>query len=214
MRPDGQKAFTRATPEQRRSDLIDATLEIIARSGTQAATVRSIAAEANVTLGLIRHHFSSKEDLIAAAFDRHMTSMTEQAIAAVAHDTTDPVARLRAFIEAALAPPVTSARAVALWAAFMQAAQHSPQMRDVHGRTYRAYRDFMQELIGVALKDAGRTVDVTMLRSHAIACNAVIDGLWIEGSTIPDSFESGELSRIALVSISKILDLPALEPSA
>ena len=42
-------------------------------------------------------------------------------------------------------------------------------------------------------------------RQLAIACNAVIDGLWLEGSTLPDAFDKGELVRIGIRSIGAML---------
>jgi len=40
----------------------------------------------------------------------------------------------------------------------------------------------------VAFDEMGRTVDPIILRQLAIACNAVIDGLWLEGGALPDDF--------------------------
>ena len=37
----------------------------------------------------------------------------------------------------------------------------------------------------VAFDEMGRTVDPIILRQLAIACNAVIDGLWLEGGALP-----------------------------
>ena len=55
--------------------------ELISEAGLEGATVRAIAERAKVTPGLIRHHFHSKEELILAAYDHHMTRMTEASFA-------------------------------------------------------------------------------------------------------------------------------------
>ena len=47
--------------------------------------------------------------------------------------------------------------------------------------------------------------DAGELRRLAIACNAVIDGLWMEGSALPDAFAKGELVQIGIRSISAML---------
>lgn len=49
-----------------------------------------------------------------------------------------------------------------------------------------------------------RNADPESLRSDAIACNAVIDGLWLEGSALPQDFAPGELERIGLASVGAI----------
>ena len=75
--PQTRKKHQRQTPGFRRQALIDATLNLLAEGGPEVATVRVIAKKAGVTQGLIRHYFSTKDDLIAAAYEQHMTQMTE-----------------------------------------------------------------------------------------------------------------------------------------
>ena len=65
--PGSTQKFRREPAEQRKDDLIQATLSLIAEQGVRAATVRAIAKRADVTQGLIRHYFSTKHDLILAA---------------------------------------------------------------------------------------------------------------------------------------------------
>jgi len=48
------------------------------------------------------------------------------------------------------------------------------------------------------------------LRTNAIACNAVIDGLWLEGSVLPDSFATGEIERIGVASVGALLGVDLL----
>jgi hypothetical protein len=52
-----------------------------------------------------------------------------------------------------------------------------------------------------------RPADEATLRAHAIACNAVIDGLWLEGSALPEAFAPGEVERIGLHRSARSLDL-------
>ena len=61
--------------DTRRAELIQATLRVIAQHGVMAASVRSISKEANVTQGLIRYYFDSKDELIAAAYESYMADL-------------------------------------------------------------------------------------------------------------------------------------------
>jgi AcrR family transcriptional regulator len=56
-------------PAERREAILDAALVVIARSGFAGTTLRDVAAEAGVAHGLLRHHFGTREALLAAAFD-------------------------------------------------------------------------------------------------------------------------------------------------
>jgi Bacterial regulatory proteins, tetR family. len=89
-----RRPFQRVGEETRRAALIEATLDLIAEGGPQAATVRAIALRAGVTPGLIRHYFATKEDLVAAAHESLMTELTEASAARLNDPSADPVMRL------------------------------------------------------------------------------------------------------------------------
>lgn len=191
----------------RRRALVDATLDCIAEGGPQAATVRAIALRAGVTPGLIRHYFNSKEELIASAHEQLMTGLTEASAAALDQLPADPLARLAGFIANAVTPPVAEARTVALWAASMQLVPRDSAMRSVHEATYLAFRDRLEGLIGEALRAAGKNADPATTRRLAIAGNALLDGLWIEASVLPEQFAEAEARAIAIRAFEHLLDL-------
>lgn len=197
-----RRPYRRETEERRREDLIHAALEIVAEGGVQAATVRAIAAKAGVTPGLIRHYFSSKEDLTRAAYLRVMDQMTRQTASALIDPTKTAEVQLARFIAASVSPPVVDSTTLGLWAAFLHSARNDPEMRAIHTRGYIGFRDLLQGLIAAVRPDFPPDV----LRKKAIACNAVIDGLWMEGSVLPEAFAPGEIVEIALASAAVICE--------
>ncbi|HCG55716.1 MULTISPECIES: TetR/AcrR family transcriptional regulator [Brevibacterium] len=54
--------------DQRRRELVEATLRIVVRQGLAGATMRDIAAEAGYANGAIKSYFASKSDLLAATY--------------------------------------------------------------------------------------------------------------------------------------------------
>jgi len=206
-----RKTFTRESPDQRRDALIEATLMLIADGGPEAATVRNIARVAGVTQGLIRHYFSTKEELVGAAYERHMTTMRYASWATLDLDHPNAVARLGSLVAASLQPPVVDPRAMALWAGFIQSVQRDAHMRAIHEKTYFQFRNKLEQLIGAAFIEAGRPENAAELRRFSIACNAVLDGLWLEGSALPNTFKAGELPAIGLASVGAILGLELTE---
>lgn len=208
---DERRKFTRESAQQRKRTLIEATLELVAEKGVQGATVRGIADRAQVTQGLIRHYFSSKEELITAAFEHHMTQMTELTFAPVADVKGSARDQLRVFVQSSLMPPVVDPRSIALWAGFLNKVQHDAQMKETHAKTYVQFRDRLENLIRAALEETGRETEPARLYQLATACNALIDGLWMEGGALPEAFAPGELSQIGLTSVGAIIGLP-LEP--
>lgn len=201
-----RRKFRRAGEEARRDALIAAALSLVAEGGAQAATVRAIAERAGVTPGLIRHYFLNKEELTRAAYAELMSRMTEDNTAVLVTAPDTPEARLAAFVAASLRPPVVDAERLGLWAAFLHRVRTDPAMRAVHEAGYVGYRDRLQALIA----DLPRAADAATLRGQAIACNAVIDGLWLEGSALPEAFAPDELARIGLTSVGAILGVDLL----
>lgn len=198
-----RRTYRRESEETRREALISAALALIAEGGPQAATVRAIAERAGVTPGLIRHYFSSKGELQRSAYQAMMDRMTGDNAAVLQDAPRDATARLAAFVAASLRPPVVDAERLGLWAGFLHQVRTDPDMRAVHAATYLGYRDLLQALIA----DLPAPPPPDRLRPLAIACNAVIDGLWMEGSALPDQFAPGEVERIGLASVGALLGL-------
>lgn len=210
--PASRRKFTREEPRTRRADLIAAVLDLMAEVGPAATTVRAIADAAGVSPGMIRHHFSSKEDLVNAAYEAHMADQIEGPERALGPGTARD--RLRRFVAASLTPPVVDPRAISLWAAFLHMVRSDPAMRATHEASYLAYRDRLQTLIAAAFSETDRIAGPRELRRLAIACNAVIDGLWLEGGVLPEAFAEGEVASIGLASVGALVGLDLGEDRA
>jgi len=60
----------------RKSRIIDATIDVIAEVGVAGTTHRRIAAAADVPLGSLTYHFTGLDDLLEQAFARHAERMS------------------------------------------------------------------------------------------------------------------------------------------
>ncbi|ROS78794.1 TetR/AcrR family transcriptional regulator [Cellulomonas sp. PhB143] len=58
--------MTRMPIEERRAQLLDAALSLAAREGVEAVTIRGVAHEAQVSLGVVHYCFDGKDDLLQA----------------------------------------------------------------------------------------------------------------------------------------------------
>jgi AcrR family transcriptional regulator len=198
-----RKIYRRESEDKRRLALIEATLALVAEGGAGAATVRAIAERAGVTPGLIRHYFQSKDQLVIAAYRHLMDRMTEDSASVLRAAPVAPEGRLAVFVAASLTPPVVDPEALTLWATFLQETPRDPVMHETHAQTYLTYRNRLQELIAALPGDW----PPARSRAMAIACNAVIDGLWVEGSALPEAFAPGELAELGIRSVGAILGI-------
>ncbi|MGR0220572.1 TetR/AcrR family transcriptional regulator [Agromyces sp. ZXT2-6] len=122
-----------------RRALLQATITVVARSGLRALTYRAVAAEAGVSHGLVRHHFGTRDQLIAAALEFAVaeslreTSMTDAAGRPAAADP----ARFAAGIES-LADRSTDMQAFQY--ELLLEARRRPELREHVERYYETYR--------------------------------------------------------------------------
>jgi len=202
-----RKSFRREGEDKRREDLIAATLECVAERGLAGATVREIAQRADVTPGLIRYYFPTKDDLIGAAYRAVMDRMTVQATDALKNAHDDPRARLYAFVTANLGQPIMDPHNLSLWAGFIALVHADPAMAAAHRDGYLGFRDELETLIRDALFSVGVPAEPRHTRRHAIAINAIIDGLWLEGCLAGDIFADGELAQTGITAIEAVLGI-------
>jgi AcrR family transcriptional regulator len=78
---------------ERRRQIADAALRVIAEQGLGRFTTQAIAAQLGITDGTLFRHFVSKEDIVLAALDR----VEEQLFAGFPPEDPDPLARLERF---------------------------------------------------------------------------------------------------------------------
>ena len=83
-------------PQDVRTHLLDAALRAFAEHGYEGATIRDIAAEAQVAPGLLYHYFAGKQALLQALFERSRGLVMEAFARAAA--VPDPRARLGALV--------------------------------------------------------------------------------------------------------------------
>ncbi|MBV8306141.1 MAG: TetR family transcriptional regulator C-terminal domain-containing protein [Gammaproteobacteria bacterium] len=195
--------FARQPPEVRRQALIDATIECLKRYGHEGLSIRTISAQAGVSVGLINHHFPNKDELVAAAY-RHINSELIAGMqAAVARAGSSPQARMRAFLESWFSAPSLDADALAVWVVFWGLYRHSRLIQRAHRETYQGYVSLLRGMLAELLPSeraarSGRTrrarggAPAVDLRLAAIGFTALLDGLWLEWCLEPGTFRPAE----------------------
>lgn len=82
--------------EQRRTEIAEAVWRLIAREGVSAVSLRTVAAEAGLVLGSLRHSFPTKADLLAYSMELVLARATERIRAH--SDVREPRALVRAML--------------------------------------------------------------------------------------------------------------------
>ena len=151
--------------------LIDATLRCLAEGSVDRLSVRSIAAEAQVSVGLINHHFPSKDALVAAAYQTAAADLLEGLIAAVESAPEDPRQKLSAFFRNSFSPRVLDPKLLRIWTAFWTMADSSPEVRAMHEETYGDYRALLERLLTGLVGTVGQRSTFRSPRSASPRCS-------------------------------------------
>ena len=186
--------YERQVASDRREALVEAAIESLKRHGHEGLSVRRIAAEAGVSIGLINHHFPNKDTLVAESYRTFSRRLTSSFEAAVATAGPEPRARLRAFFNAVFSRPNLDPQVLTAWVVYWGLMQVSSEMRAVHDEEGRGYGDLLGRLLSDLARARGRVQPD--LRLAVIGLTALLDGLWLEWCLDPDSFRPKEAASL------------------
>jgi TetR/AcrR family transcriptional regulator, transcriptional repressor of bet genes len=177
------RSFSKKAPDVRRQELIDATFRCLCNHGTEKVSVRLIAQEAGLSLGMVRHHFRSKDELLAATLRYLSAKVQEQVRLAMKKDYTSPMERFYAFVTACLHPQALDANYVRARFLFWGLAQTNPVVRRVHDDIYSRFERQVRQLIASIAHESGAELDLDAI---TLAILALLKGIWVEWSLAPN----------------------------
>lgn len=190
MSAPGRPRYARHRADDRRRALVEATIASLKRHGHEGLSVRRVAAQAGVSIGLINHHFPNKDALVAESYRQFSRQLAAGFQAAVERAPGEPRARLSAFIEAVFARPNLDPRVLTAWVVFWGLFRQSPEMRRAHREEGRGYGALPGLLLRDLLKQ--RALPASRARVATIGLTALLDGLWLEWCLDPKGFRPAE----------------------
>ncbi len=158
--------YERQVASDRREALVEAAIESLKRYGHEGLSVRRIAAEAGVSIGLINHHFPTKDALVAESYRTFSRRLTKSFEAAVEAAGPSPRARLRAFFTAVFSRPNLDPQVLTAWVVYWGLLQVSREMRVVHDEEGRGYGDLLGRLLSDRRARAGSAAARPPPRGH------------------------------------------------
>lgn len=93
-----EEAVRAARTDSRRRQILDAAVKVMQKTGFHQMSMQELAAEADVSVGLIYKYFSGKEDLLLATIIRIQDAFRDQLTPVIAAAGDDPVDQLTAGI--------------------------------------------------------------------------------------------------------------------
>ena len=185
-----------APPEERREQLIQATIRCVANHGLADTTIATVAQEAGLSQGIINRHFQSKEGLLTETLrdlaDEYRNACREAAAVA----DVSPTAGLEAMVELDFRRTICARDKLAVWFAFWGERKFRPTYRRICADRDKSYDDMVRAMCR-RLCEQGDYPDVEP-DLVADGLSALTDGLWLDLLVRPESMSRELAKRITL----------------
>ena len=172
-----KKKSDRLLPQQRRSQLIEATITCLMTEGMSGLSSRKICAQAQVSVGLLNHHFASQEELVAAAYEEISLRYHQVLRARIKVDTKNQGSPIKTLVACAFEEDIACPDQLRAWVVFWSKTIDSEVMRAVHDRINERLQSYLIEVLAQSLPNS--KVDLRLL---ALEYSALADGLWLDWS--------------------------------
>lgn len=164
----------RVNVEEQRRRIAQSAFRVLARDGLEGLSLRQVAKEAGCTTGLISHWFTSKEDLVMAAWRETMRREHDRA------ERLRAEGRLQADVVLLHMLPTTPElrREELVWQAFGALAISNPAVRKAYNRQYDYARRTLSGLLapdGSRDEEAEEIADLLVAATDGIAKMAALN---------------------------------------
>lgn len=163
--------------DERRDQLLAATCKVIVRDGLAKTTIRSIAAEAGCSRGILAHYFNDKEDLLASALKLSHSRVLER-IKVKTKDLTG-MAALRVSMLEALPLDADRDLEAQIEVSFWGRVLGDTNLRALHHEELDVWWSYLRDFLHQAEVSGELRADLDIeVATHALIC--LIDGLSVE----------------------------------
>jgi AcrR family transcriptional regulator len=173
---DPERKGRKASKETRRQQLIEATIDSLAKRGYSETTMADVADGAGLSRGIVNFHFESKEKLLVATLQYMADEYSQHWRAALLRAGDEPARQLFTLVAADFDRSICNKRKLAAWCAFWGEAKSRPTYQALCGARDEAYQNVFIELCRVLKGEGGYDFEP---HAAALALSATLEGLWL-----------------------------------
>ncbi|TIO09631.1 transcriptional regulator BetI [Mesorhizobium sp.] len=171
-----EKRGRKASKEVRQLQLIEATIDSLAKRGYSETTMADVADGAGLSRGIVNFHFESKEKLLVATLQYMADEYAAHWRAALTKAGDDPARQLQALVAADFDRSICNKRKLAAWCAFWGEAKSRPTYQALCGARDAAYQNVFIDLCATLKQSGGYAFEPQVM---ALALCALLEGLWL-----------------------------------
>jgi TetR/AcrR family transcriptional regulator, transcriptional repressor of bet genes len=207
----------RALRMRQRQRLIDACISALHLYGPSRTTVEKVVAIADLSPGIVRFYFDSKDAMLVASLAHLAAEFDQRVLGPVARLKDSPVRALEQLVELYFDPEIASPRKVSVWYSFWGEASSRQEYQDICGRKDEDFAALVRELVGaVILQTGARHLDADAVSLGLIGVLEVLwQGIAFQSESSIDRQEARRRSRAYLGSVFPgLFPAPALPDGA
>ncbi len=175
--------------EKRRQTIASATWKVIAEKGVEAATVRTIAEAAGLSLGALRYYFKTQEELIGFTLELVKERVQERIQKILAQELSPEESTLQILLQM-IPHNVETYQEMSVWFQFMigvNQRKYSPESDEMLQGITLMLSQLNQH--GLLKKGLDMEVEIERLR-------ALVDGLALHAMISPEKYTEAKLTHI------------------
>ncbi len=173
---DIEKKGRKASKETRRLQLIEATIDSLAKRGYAETTLADVADGAGLSRGIVNFHFESKEKLLVATLQAMADEYANHWYTALEKAGPRPADQLWALVAADFDRRICTKRKLAAWCAFWGEAKSRPTYQALCGARDVKYQEMVIALCAALKAEGG--YDYTA-ETMALSLSSMLEGLWL-----------------------------------
>ncbi|RWG58903.1 MAG: transcriptional regulator BetI [Mesorhizobium sp.] len=173
---DAEKRGRKASKEVRQLQLIEATIDSLAKRGYAETTMADVADGAGLSRGIVNFHFESKEKLLVATLQYMYDEYSAHWRAALQKAGDDPARQLQALVWADFDRSICNKRKLAAWCAFWGEAKSRPTYQALSSSRDAYYQQVFIDLCATLKQSGDYAYEPQVM---ALALSAMLEGLWL-----------------------------------
>jgi len=166
-----------ASKEERKVQLIKATIRSIAKNGLSVTTMSTVAKEAGLSQGIINLHFQSKDRLLEETLRYVVDEYRVAWFGALEKSGDSAVEKLTALTRVDFEKRICQRNKLAVWFAFWGESRSRPTYRQICAEWDLEYRRVLTELCEEIIQDGGYSSRAEFI---AFGLSAMSEGLWLD----------------------------------
>ena len=171
-----------APKEERKTQLIKATIRSIAKHGLSVTTMATVAKEAGLSQGIINLHFQSKERLLEETLRFVVDEYRAIWYKTLERSGNSAADKLTALVAVGFDKRICQRNKLAVWFAFWGESRSRPTYRNICAERDREYKQVLTGLCTEIITEGGYKARADFV-AHGLA--AMIEGLWLDLLLIP-----------------------------